>query len=273
MIRVQQLIRQSRFEQSQYHDLRQQFLELVRAKIPNAMLLMAQLYASEGHGDASWEIYEEITNLRSSKDEDDLLAIKATAWTAIAALNKTRGNRIAAEKAMEKAAVECDDPRAYYRLAKEYKSPQSPDHLPSIVKAAASGWQPAIEDLGILYFNRTRQLLRQGGRSDKQSQDFMREYSRLGYNKNPQGSPPDLLKEPRSVSESLSLAFEWLSIGAEASIPTSKFHLGILLRNGNSERGLRLVEEAAVESPKHSEEAKWFISNWHNKAIKDFLTL
>lgn len=102
--------------------------------------------------------------------------------------------------ALERAAFEYDDALAYLHIANEFSDPTSDEDELYLLEAASSGILEAIEKHGSYYKDKLQDKLK------------------------------DLLPGSQIEWIEKSQAFEWLSLGAGAGIPSSHIHFAALLK-------------------------------------------
>lgn len=155
--------------------------------------------------------------------ESELVNIRLTdAWRAIYRVRKRLGDNQGAKAALERAAFECDDALAYLNLANDLSDPTTSEHELYLLKAASFGILEAIEKLGSYYKDKLQDKLK------------------------------DLLPESQVEWVEKSKAFEWLSIGASAGIPSSQIHFAALLKSiHRPNETLKWLAEAS-KSPRHA---------------------
>ena len=224
---------------------RQHLAGMAKAGHPKALTLMGQIRESEGNFEKALKLYESAISIdrstgNSAEAHDGTLA---DAWSGIARLKAIARDWTSGKAALEKAALQYDDPSAYYGLAQQYTSLTSPDWLKYMLKAAISGDAAAANKLGRYYLGRTL------------------------------GIPPLANIEKALIgstskhvsSEILTLATEWFIIGAESSIVTSQLYLAILLRaQGQIQEGLDWLAKAG--SDKQLDDAiSYYKQYWHNE--------
>lgn len=161
----------------------------------NAPALFLQALESELEGKlkVALEMYLQSTQVTNEKGVGaELIDIRlADASRAISRVRKRLGDNQGTKAALERAAFECEDALAYIHLANDFSDPNSPEHELYLSKAASSGILEAIEKLGSYYKDKLQ--------------------DKLKY----------LLPGSQIAWVEKSQAFEWLSLGAGARIPSS----------------------------------------------------
>lgn len=224
---------------------RQHLADMAKARNPKALTLMGQIRESEGNLEKALKLYESTTRINSGTEgvAEGLDGTLADAWSGIARLKAIAGDWAGGKAALEKAALQYDDPSAYYGLAQQCISLTSPDWLNYMLKAAISGDAAAANKLGRYYLGHTlgiRQLAKRG----------------------------KALVGPASSSrssESLTLAIAWFTIGAESSVATSQLYLAILLRaQGKVQEGLDWLAKAGSDKQLNGA-ISHYEEYWHNE--------
>ncbi|MCJ1223464.1 hypothetical protein MMC12_000105 [Toensbergia leucococca] len=209
---IRQAIRTSRLSRPEIHGPRRQLAGFAEAKDPEALILECQVCESEGKPKLALKLYKEVTEIQT-RTGDNTKALDrsiAEAWKSISRLQIQAGHLTSAKVAIEKGALQYDDPLAYYYLAKFFEDSSSDDYLNHMLKAAASGVPQAANEIGMYYY--------------KQMQTQ---------------------KQEDSVDNRL-LAQEWFAVGAECDIESSQVYLAILLRRaGKLADGLRWLEKVS----------------------------
>ncbi|KAL8663359.1 MAG: hypothetical protein Q9168_008109, partial [Polycauliona sp. 1 TL-2023] len=166
---------------------------------------------------------------------------------ALARLRARLGDRTGAEEAIRDAALVYDDPVAYYHLAIEYVVPGSAEFERYLLKAASSDEPKASHELGMFYFNQSRQGLplhepknNETDRSKDPSRDTVSSLSNAYIE---QGLSREAMLDKRAE------AMEWFNIAAESGVTASQVYLALLLREaGRAEEGLTWLQAATKSS-------------------------
>ena len=238
------------------------------------MNLQARIYESEGRPQRALQLYEEVIGIDNPKYigteglntwEDSI----ADAWREVSRLRYEAGDKKGAEAAFEKGAFKYDDPNAFYYLAKLFKPKMSKDYLVYMLKAASSGIPEAAQEVGI-YFIKSSQGLSEfepvaGSDSDSDPRKtFDPMYRTMRGPESELGTTSNL--------QTLDVAQEWFSIGAESGIPASQVFSAILLRRkAHTVAGLKCLDEAS-NSKDWGTVVSWLKARWLSKDL-DFLTL
>lgn len=183
-------------------------------------------------------------------------------WTGIYRL-KSRKDKEGAHIAIKRAALEYDEPSAYYLLAKEFTSKSSSEYENYMLKAAASGEMRAADALGIFYLEQFQgiQLC-----SSKESLNNLVE-KLAGESKDSGNASQAPLRALTKMKNYLELAREWFNVGAEAKIPSSQVHLAVILRHeGKSGEGLEWLERAR-DSKSWANTISWFEKRWESDSV------
>lgn len=200
-----------------------------------ALFLQAQLCEREGKLKIALEMYLQSTTVANEKStEAEIVDMRlADAWRAVSRVRKRLGDNQGAKAALEVAALEYDDALAYLHLAKDFSDSTSSEHELYLLEAASSGILEAIEKLGLHYKDKLENKLK-----------GLLPVSQIGWIENTQ-------------------AFEWLSIGAEAGIPSSQIRFAELLKVINrSNEALKWLAEAS-RSPQHAITAARLKRTWN----------
>lgn len=201
-----------------------------------ALFLQALEVELEGKLKAALKMYLQSTQVTNETGiEAELVDIRlADAWRAISRVRKRLGDNQGAKAALERAAFECDDALAYLNLAKDFSDPTSPEYELYLLKAASSGILEAIEKLGSYYKDKLQDKLK------------------------------GLLPESQIEWVERSQAFEWLSLGASAGIPSSQIHFAALLKIiHRPNEALKWLAEAS-KSPQHAIVASRLKRMWNS---------
>ncbi|KAL8952172.1 MAG: hypothetical protein Q9222_001899 [Ikaeria aurantiellina] len=182
---------------------------------------------------------------------------------ALARLRAKLGDHIGAEEAIKEAALLYDDPAAFYILAIEFTAPDSKEYETYLLKAASSDEPKAAHELGLLYFNQTRQgtslWTPNTGKpiSARKSKDHTLESLPV--------NPREQQLSPEDISNKRADALEWFSIGAESGITASQIYFAILLREADrAEEGLEWLCAAATSdnAADWAEAIEYLKKNW-----------
>ncbi|KAL8936365.1 MAG: hypothetical protein Q9216_004971 [Gyalolechia sp. 2 TL-2023] len=197
---------------------------------PKAIFIWGRLMESQGKHSEALQFYQKWTEIYAearqsppfsqSMDTAELANISK----ALARLRARSGDRAAAETAIREAAQVYDDPTAYYHLAVEFTSPSSPEFETYLLKAAASGNPNAAHELGMLYFNQSRQ----GIRLITPTLTHTSFYSK-NPNPNPNVSAPPPPLPQVYVRKKQAAAKEWFAVAASSNITASQIYLALLL--------------------------------------------
>lgn len=224
---------------------RQHLADMAKAGNPKALTLMGQIRESESSYEKALRFYESAARVDgstgiSTESSDGTLA---DAWSGIARLKAIAGDWAGSKAALEKAALQYDDPSAYYGLAQQYTSLTSPNWLNYILKAAISGDAAAANKLGRYYLGHTLAV-----------------HPLAEIGKGFTGSTSSRLS-----SESLTMATEWFTVSAESSIVTSQLYLAILLRaQGQTQEGLNWLTKAGSDK-QLADAISYYRQHWHNE--------
>ncbi|KAL8800628.1 MAG: hypothetical protein Q9182_005041 [Xanthomendoza sp. 2 TL-2023] len=180
---------------------------------------------------------------------------------ALARVRAKLGDLEGAEKAIRNAALVYDDPSAYYHLAIDFTVPGSPEFEGYLLKAASSDEPKASHELGIFYFDRSRQGI------SLDTPDWRTSVS----HKNPSNvictiSTPSARQQSQAVTlEQRAEAMEWFNIAAESGITASQVYLALLLREaGRADEGLEWLQSAtrSADAQVWAEAVAYFKGMW-----------
>ena len=165
---------------------------------------------------------------------------------ALARLRAKLGDRTGAQEAIRDAAFVYDDPAAYYHLAIEFVAPGSHDFETYLQKAASSDHSKSSHELGMFYFNQSRQGIPLQEPRDNET------FQNTGPLKNSRQPLAPRVEQPLSrevMLDKRAEAIEWFSIGAESGITASQVYLALLSRDaGRAEEGLTWLRKATKSS-------------------------
>ena len=111
------------------------------------------------------------------------------------------------------AAVEYDDPKAYYHLARSFVQSYGMMYEEYMLKAAASGNINAAHELGLYYFRQSKGSVMTG--------------LNKGGTRKPHASLEPL---PAVVDKMRELAQQWFAVAADAGVVSSMVHIAVLVR-------------------------------------------
>ncbi|KAL9631771.1 MAG: hypothetical protein Q9164_005712 [Protoblastenia rupestris] len=154
--------------------------------------------------EARWEHWREIHSL-------DLYG--GDIWIRISAAKNKLKNRAGAHEALRVAAVEYDDPKAYYHLARSFVQSYEMMYEEYMLKAAASGNINAAHELGLYYFRQSKGSIMTG--------------LNKGGTRKPHASFKPL---PAVVDKTRELAQQWFAVAADAGVVSSMVHIAVLVR-------------------------------------------
>ncbi|MCJ1396808.1 hypothetical protein MMC18_009700 [Xylographa bjoerkii] len=239
---------------------RAHLVRLAAAGNPAAMVLQAELLAAQRQPQKALLMCEEAVKKNTNKytGAEAIGETKRKAWSTLAKLRKQQGDVEGAKLALEKGALEHDDPWAYYYLANTYRRPSDPEYLHFMLKAAASGIPDAANKLGRFYLG-----LPQSSRAVPK--DYDRRTSR--------GTAPVAMQF--TDREKQLLAIEWFSVSIEypnnKNLDESQVFLALLLRGqGDHKKGRSLLQSAMSSKIYGPNAVPWFFARWHGE--QDFLT-
>ena len=215
----------------------------------SAKLLLAQILESQGKVEKALAYYEQITTTvdKSAEVEGTL----AQAWLALGRIKTSNKDLPGAEAAFRKAALECDDPTAYFYLAR-FCDPKSDEYLLYNLKAASSGVKEAAHNLGDFYLQQSKPNRSTNGvlkpefenGKDATSEPSETEHLQLDpSSEHSRGSIPKVILA--ALQEKRSLAREWFNVAAFAGFAPSQVNLALLLRaDGSFDEGMTWLKHA-----------------------------
>ena len=211
-------------------------------KNPAAMVLLGKIRETQGKPSEALSLYESAANADSHTytGAEAVEGSTAEAWANVSRLKVRLGDMKGAKAAIEKAALQYDDPMAYYYLATNFRAQESTDYPMYLMKAAASGVVEAAQVLGAYYHTKWKAdayvSLPEEGENNSADGTIM-----TGITSQLQG---DSVSQ-RKIAEIRGLATEWFAVAAEAGLPYSQISLAILLRSGGLvEKGMEWLNRA-----------------------------
>jgi len=244
-----------------------------------ATILLAQILESQGKVDKALTYYEQITNNegKTYKATTEVEDTVAQAWLALGRIRTSNKDWTGAEAALKKAALEYDEPTAYFYLAR-FCDPKSDEYLLYNLKAASSGVREAAHNLGDFYLRQskrdreTRNVLKTNKTKSEDGKDATSQPAeRQDLQPNlssdlSQGSP---VKAPQRADsqEKRALAREWFNVAAYAGFAPSQVNLALLLRaDGSFDEGLTWLEHAE-KHPDFGAEVDRLKESWWKKDV------
>ncbi|KAI4270233.1 MAG: hypothetical protein LQ337_006809 [Flavoplaca oasis] len=185
---------------------------------------------------------------------------------ALARLRAKLGDRTGAEEAIRDAALVYDDPAAYYHLAVEFVTPDSEEYETYLLKAASSDEPKASHELGMLYFNQSRQGIPL--HEPKESETIRGKDSRKDM-QTPSDRPLEQQLSRQAMLDKRAEAMEWFNIAAQSGIVASQIYLALLLREaGRAEDGLQWLQVATKsnDADDWTEAVEYFKRIWRLSA-------
>ncbi len=234
-----------------------------------AMYLQGKIYEAEKQNSLALGMY--LKSLKSaSEGYAGAEAFEITLgefWTSIYR-SKAQNDPEGALTAIKRAALEYDEPSAYYLLAKEYTPEYSKEYEQYMLKAAASGKMGAADALGKYYFKQFQGNL--SSASEKHVNDKVGDpVEKSEDSSNIPEASPEPWPQTGKVPE---LAREWFNVGAEANIPSSQIYLAVILRQeGKLREGLDWLEKASG-SNSWAKTVSWLQKFWESDAV-DFMRI
>ena len=224
--RVQDL-QQSKLQQPLKH-----LKELADANNTIAMVLLARVLELKGEFRSALTTFKAavaaVNNPNDKRDTRDKDAL-CEAWKEIARIEKTNGNLSKEMQAWEAAAMQGDDPKAFYELAlrKADKSPS--ESLEHLLKAASSGVGDAAFKLGMAHCSSL-----EAGQDEKTSDART---SRTGANPG------------QALSKQYEMIKQWFTIASESENCAWRVHAKlqtarIMRKTGDSVQSLASLKDA-----------------------------
>lgn len=195
----------------------QHFKEMISENNYAALFVQGQIYEAGKQYSLALEMYMKSLN-STSEGQRGAEAFDITlgeVWISVYRL-LFRKDKEGAHTAIKKAALEYDEPSAYYLLAKEFTPQTSSDYEKYMLKAAASGEIRAVAALGKYYLQQSQR---------KQSLAFNKSLHNPVMSSSQENEDSAEAQEASSrgsteAREASALAREWLNISAEANIPS-----------------------------------------------------
>lgn len=192
-------------------------------------------------------------------------------WLGIYRLKCKRMDSEGAHMAIKRAALEYDEPFAYYVLARDYTPQTTNEYQNYMLKAAASGEMSAADALGSFYLGQS-----QGTQSYFSKESLKKLIEKLAREAREAKDLGTASQRPRSSFDNthhgLESAREWFNLGAEAKISSSQLHLAVILRyEGKSGEGLNWLEKARANKG-WSNTITWLVNHWKSDNV-DFLRI
>ena len=234
-----------------------------------AIYLTGQMYESEAKISHALKIYEMAISSSAGGLNSGIVLDNSLGdiWKAIGRLKAKAGDHVGAQVATEKCALEFDDPRAYYDLAKLYTLSSSENYEAYMLKAAVSGEPEAAHELGVLYHQQSRMASLIP--SDKSPSE------RSNYLEKP--NEESTLQDQSTISlfpqsEKGAQARDWLAVAAECDISISQLYLAILLRAmGKHEQSTEWLQKAS-KSKQWANATSWIRNRWDREESVDIDT-
>lgn len=224
---------------------------------PRAHIQQAQLYEHRGHRAEALRVYEKLVSNPAKELETQYNAEFGDAWFALGRLRLlVANNRRGARAAIEKAALQHDNLKAYYELGINYTKQTDPEREHYLLKAAASGETKAAHELGTLYFSQSQGIIPIPDIPSSKRRTVEDKASESKHMK-----PVDA----SVASKRRNLARQWFAVGAESDNTGSQVYMAILHHKlGELAEGRRWLE-AALKSKGFSDwttAAKVLAANW-----------
>lgn len=252
----------------------QHLKQMVHAKNYAGLYVQGQIYEAENKDSLALEIYmESLSSAAEGYPGAEAFDITlGEVWLKIYGLKSKKKDNEGAQMAITRAALEYDEPYAYYVLARDYIPQTSNEYENYMLKAAASGETSAADALGNRYLEQSQGIQ---SYSSKESLDDLVKKLAAGEARDAK-YPSTASQRPRSASTKsrygLKLAKEWFNLGAEANIASSQVHLAIILRyEGKSGEGFDWLGKARAKKG-WPNTITWLEKQWKSDSI-DFLQI
>lgn len=181
------------------------------------------------------------------------------AWTAISRLRMKGNNKVGAEEALKKAAIDYDDSAAYLYLATKMTDPSSDEHEEYLLRAAISAETEAARELGAYYF---KKLQKSEAFNRKSSNPISVDSKRPLTMRVRKGQFKDA-----DEWELWTQAFEWLGLASESKIASSQIYYAIMCRAlQKPNMGLKWLDEAS-RVPKFAVTIAWLKEMWFSNEL------
>lgn len=224
--------------------------QMVHAKNYAGLYMQGQIYERERQDSLALKMYMECLSSAAEgypgAEAFDILL--GEVWLGIYRLKSKKKDSEGAHMAIMRAALEYDEPYAYYVLARDYIPQTSNEYESYMLKAAASGETSAADALGNRYLEQSQGIQ---SYSTKEGLDNLVKKLAAGEAREAKDPSTASQRQPSSSIKSrygLKLAKEWLSLGAEADIASSQVHLAVILRyEGKSGEGFDWLRKARAK--------------------------
>ncbi len=235
-------------------------------KNTSAMILLARVLEGQGKVEKALQYYEEVakTGRTTYKGLEDVDGNVAEAWFSLGRLRAQRQDTAGAEIAYKKAALEHDDPKAFFYLAR-LCNPSSDDYFLYNSKAASSGIPEAAHNLGIFYLQQSN--------LDRPATSFLETRFDDGRNASPvQADAQQPRQEPsidsaKRPTEKRAMALEWFAVAAHAGFVPSQVNLALLLRaQGSFKEGMAWLTTAGGH-PDFGAEVERLKASWWTEDV------
>lgn len=247
----------------------QHFKQMISENNYAAIYVQGQLYEAGKQNSLALDMYAKCLTSASEgyPGAEGFDVTLGEVWTGIFRL-KIREGKEGAHAAIKRAALEYDEPSAYYLLAKEYTPQSSSEYEKYMLKAAASGKTRAADALGVYYFKQF-----QGNQSFSSKKCLNKSIQELAEVSEDFGNVSQVLPGALNKdSKGPELAKEWFNVGAKAKIPSSQVHLAVILRHeGKLREGLDWLERA-TGSKSWANTISWLKEIWESESI-DFMQI
>jgi TPR repeat protein len=216
---------------------------LAKENHPVALFLSAQLIELRGLKQEALRKFRQVTELADVEDDEPVIA---ETWQSIARIEWSLGRKESAIEAWRIAALDFDNPNAYYELAT--KQGMSENYVEYLTKAAMSGIGDAAYKLGLWYSSRVDQ------RGVEHNTELDSVTARQGHVNMPHHDK---------------LSREWFSLAAESDDQRCKaqamLHIAWILRkSGLISESLNLMREALTQVKLEPDTISWLQNEWRN---------
>lgn len=248
----------------------QHMKRMVTKKNYAALYVQGQIYEAEKQDSLAIKMYTESLS-SAAKGYPGAEAFDITigeVWTGIYRLKSQQKDEEGAHLAIQRAAFECDEPSAYYILARDFAPQGSDEYIDYMLQAASSGEPRAADALGSHFLEKYQGI---HPYSSKESLDGL--VKKLAGEEANSGKAR-LLPQAQLARRrrKLELAREWYRIAGEADITSSQVHLAVILRyEGRLAQGLRSLVRAR-EKQGWPNTIAWLEKHWESDSV-DYLQI
>lgn len=249
----------------------QHMKQMVSGKNYAALYVQGQIYEAEKNDSLALKMYmESLSSAAEGYPGAEAFDITlGEVWLGIYRSKSRKNDNEGAHTAIKRAALEYDEPYAYYVLARDYTPQTSKEYEIYMLKAAASGEMRAADALGNHYLEQSQGI--QLYFSKESLDNLVKKLA--GEAREAKDSGTASQRSPSAANKSrsgLNSAREWFNLGAEAEIASSQVHLAVILRNeGKSGEGFNWLEKARTKKG-WPNTITWLEKHWKSDNV-DFL--